>query len=304
MNQCDRRQQTWQVRGELTGASCGFGRHDSSNPWLPADPEAVREWVLKIAVPDGCIAVREDNWDPAKHPRGAFPENPGWFSPVAGASSASTSGGERRQGSVMPAAFRTLHASGDRSGEPNSPPAEARIDKASNKKTWSGQYGAATGRKRTATFRIRTSGIRVTSTQEQEIADAVVEAVDRFAEVYDLLKNHRAHLKQQFPGTQGTVGRMVHDDESYEAVLANMERVMDAIERGELVLEADPNYKSENEPVFYTNMNRFTYNARREMRYTKRLLSESHAAKWKTLCTSLAADGENSFGMTIIRVGA
>ncbi len=32
------------------------------------------------------VNVQEADWDPAKHPRGSFPQNPGWFSPTGGSS--------------------------------------------------------------------------------------------------------------------------------------------------------------------------------------------------------------------------
>ena len=44
----------------------------------------LREWVE-------AITVREFSWDPAKHPRGGFPENTGMFSPAGGSGAAGAS---------------------------------------------------------------------------------------------------------------------------------------------------------------------------------------------------------------------
>ena len=50
-------------------------------PTPPAETAAereLREWVESIS------NLRERTWDSSKHPRGGFPENPGWFSPSGG----------------------------------------------------------------------------------------------------------------------------------------------------------------------------------------------------------------------------
>lgn len=49
---------------------------------LAASELAQSEWLADIST------VHEAQWDPAKHPRGAFPENRGWFSPTPGSGSA------------------------------------------------------------------------------------------------------------------------------------------------------------------------------------------------------------------------
>jgi len=47
-------------------------------------PDAAAEQELREFV-EAITGVREGVWDPAKHPRGAFPQNRGWYSPTGGA---------------------------------------------------------------------------------------------------------------------------------------------------------------------------------------------------------------------------
>lgn len=45
-----------------------------------------RQWLAAVA------PMLEGRWDPAKHPRGAYPQNRGWFSPTQGSSATAQSG--------------------------------------------------------------------------------------------------------------------------------------------------------------------------------------------------------------------
>jgi hypothetical protein len=56
------------------------GERSDSNTW-PVQYETVAERDLREFVED-ITGVREGAWDPAKHPRGAFAQNRGWFSPT------------------------------------------------------------------------------------------------------------------------------------------------------------------------------------------------------------------------------
>lgn len=72
---------------------CG-GTKPSREHNSPVQPDSVgetlweqehRRWLRDV------LALREADWDPAEHPRGAFPQNRGWFSPKGG-----TSGSQQR----------------------------------------------------------------------------------------------------------------------------------------------------------------------------------------------------------------
>ncbi|MBI2823391.1 MAG: hypothetical protein HYX69_01730 [Planctomycetia bacterium] len=54
----------------------------------PIDEEVLRDWVAAITGCEDTTSVCEGEWDPAKHPRGGYSQNVGWFL------SAGTSGGE------------------------------------------------------------------------------------------------------------------------------------------------------------------------------------------------------------------
>ncbi len=54
--------------------------------------QAIARSLLGIPEPDAAAespSVREGSWDAAKHPRGGFSQNPGWFSPAGGPGGAS-----------------------------------------------------------------------------------------------------------------------------------------------------------------------------------------------------------------------
>jgi hypothetical protein len=161
--------------------------------------------------------------------------------------------------------------------------ATSSVDSKTGIKIWKGQYGRAAASKSTVTFKVRGNGVALTGRDEQAIADAVLDAVDRFSDVADIIKNSRSRLKAHFTNPNLLVGKMAHDDSIYRAVGDNMGRVVKGIKDGELVLDGDPKYTSGNEPLLYTNMNPLTYNARGEMRFTGRFVNASHEEKVRAL---------------------
>jgi hypothetical protein len=115
--------------------------------------------------------------------------------------------------------------------------------------------------------------------QQDKIADAVREAVDKLNLAYTILKTMRNALMAEFPNKELDLGRMVHSDEMYHILLNRLNGVLQAIKQGKLVLEADTaNYNSGTEPVLYTLLAQHAPHAAiSEMRYHADFLTLPHA---------------------------
>jgi hypothetical protein len=89
-----------------TGRATSRTSEQEHREWLQAistshersseDLQETKDWVASITT------TYEGEWDPAKHPRGGFPENPGWFSPSGGGGQAPSHSGGREPSQSWP----------------------------------------------------------------------------------------------------------------------------------------------------------------------------------------------------------
>ena len=87
---------------EFLKAVCGIDIRPPGAPETPSGAELFARAICgepylseeELDAYVNAITTREGSWDPAKHPRGAFPQNRGWWSPTGDASGGGPSSGE------------------------------------------------------------------------------------------------------------------------------------------------------------------------------------------------------------------